>query len=134
MLDEVLAKINGYYLHDIVPALKAAYADHAYLRQYIELNVSDEWISIDVANIHPKEYNYHRSMAGAFLLNRFTWNNVCNILMNPIAKDESKAKQFIALSEMLFSEESAILKHVLTKTLSDKYTNLTHERLSESLN
>lgn len=134
MMDEVLAQINSHHPDKTISELKISYGLNPYIRKYIELTVSEEWTSIDILECIVKEYNYHRSLSGAFLMNRHTWGNISNILMNPEAKSVSKKKLFTSLSEMLFSEESMILKHILLKTLYEKYPNLTHENLSESLN
>ena len=134
MLDEVLAQINSLHPDNTVSALKSAYTLYPYVRKYIELNVSEIWTSIDIQECIVKDYGYHRSLAGSFLSNRHTWGNIVNILMNPEAKDVSKKKLYTSLSEMLYCEEADILKNVLLKTLSEKYSNLTHEKLSESLN
>lgn len=132
MLDEILTSANNNvnpieYLRD---KIKSTY----YLKYYIELSVSDKFTSIDINNIQLKQYSYHRSMAGAVLLNKQTVNIVKSVIMNDEAKDSSKILQFKALSEMLFEEESKILKAILTKNLVSIFKNLTHEVLVESLN
>lgn len=132
MLDEILTgAVNS---KSMIQYLKEAIKTTSYLRGYLELAVSGDWSSIDVDKIETKQYSYHRSMAGALLLNKQTWNIVNGIIMNINAKDSTKTVQYKALSEMLYENESKILTAVLTKNLVSIYPTLTHEVLVESLN
>jgi len=130
MLDETLAIINTSC--DVLAALVAALKE-PYVREYIELAVSPKWTSLDVDTVKFKEYQYHRSMAGAFLINRQTWNIIATVIMNPLVKDSSKEIQYKALSEMLFADESKILTAILKKNLSSLYPNLKFEILTAAL-
>lgn len=132
MLDEILFGAN--ICSDPVQYLKDMIKDNHYLKGYLELAASDKWSSIDVDEIKTKQYSYHRSMAGALLLNKQTWNIITGIIMNVNAKDATKIIQYKALSEMLYEAEANILTAILTKNLVSIYTSLTHEVLVESLN
>ncbi len=132
MLDEILFSANNcsepaQYLKDMIK-------ENHYLKGYLELAVSNKWSTIDVDKIETKQYSYHRSMAGALLLNKHTWNIIAGIIMNVEAKDATKIIQYKALSEMLHETESKILTAILTKNLVSIYPSLTHEVLVESLN
>lgn len=131
MLDEILNNTNNSV--DILATLKQSYST-PYVKQYMELAVSEKWTSIDVDTIDVKKFDYHRSMCGAFLLNKRTWDILTIVIMGGDVFSSTKVKQYKALSEMLFSQESLILKHILKKDLSKLYPNLTHELISTSLN
>jgi hypothetical protein len=131
MLDETLTVINTS--NDVLAALITALKE-PYVREYIELAVSPKWTSLDVGAVKFKEYEYHRSMAGAFLINRQTWNIVSSVIMNPLVKESTKEIQFKALSEMLFADESKVLMAVLKKNLSELYPNITFELIIKALN
>lgn len=129
MLHETLASINN--APDVTQALIDSFK-LPYVREYIELLVSNNFVEFDPNDIVTKEYNYHLSMAGAYLINRQTWNIVSNVIMSDNAKLETKTIQFKALSEMLFAEEAIILKLILLKDLSSKYPNITFEIMFEA--
>ena len=133
MLDELLSNIDKTP-ESVVPALKKVYQLYPFVREYIELTVSENWSELDINKIVTVNYEYHRSLAGALLLNRRTWSIVSGVLMNESASLVIKAKQYKALMEMLYSLEAEAFKHILLKTLPDLYPNLTHEALVQSLN
>jgi hypothetical protein len=131
MLDELLESANT--AESPVFYLKGLYKSSPYIKHYMTLSVSETWSTIDINEIKITDYSYHRSMAGALLLNKQNWNIVANVIMSTIAKESSKVTQFKALSEMLYSGERDILKAVLTKDLSSLYPNLSHKVICESL-
>jgi hypothetical protein len=131
MLDEILNDANNSV--DVLAKLKEAYKI-SYVKDYMELCVSDKWTSIEVDSIDVKSFDYHRSMCGAFLLNKRTWDVLSIVIMGGTVFSNIKEKQYKALSEMLYSRESVILKYILKKDLSELYPNLTHELISTSLN
>ena len=133
MMDEILSSIDKQP-ETVVSALKQAYVLYPFLRNYIELSVSENWSSLDIHKIVPTNYEYHRSLAGALLLNRRTWSIVDGVIMNESASSVIKTKQYKAIMEMLYSLEAEVFKHILLKTLPDLYPNLTHSTLVESLN
>lgn len=130
MLDEILAIINDS--EDVVSSLQSAFKI-PYVKGFIELAVSDNWPSIDIDTINFKQYEYHRSMAGAMLLNRQTWNIIVSVIMNPDAKDTTKTVQFKALSEMLYVDESKALFAILNKNIHSVYPNITFEAINAAL-
>jgi hypothetical protein len=130
MLDEILSQANA--LSDPVASI-ISNLDVSYVRGYLELAVSDDWITLDIDTVQFKQYDYHRSMAGATLLNRQTWNIVSNIFMAKEVPNRTKAVQYRALSEMLYSEESKILTQILDKNLTLLYPNLTFVVINEAL-
>ena len=130
MFHEVLEAINENA--DVVSALKACF-HLPYLRQYLELSVSDVWTTLDIDSIETMNYSYHISMAGAFLLNRHTYTVVSEVIMREAVLDTAKSIQFKALSEMLFEGESKILRAILTKNLTSLYPNITFDALVKAL-
>jgi hypothetical protein len=132
MLDELLADLNSGT--DI--AIKLAYAMKTipFLRTYMESTVDANWCTIDVDAVEYVRYDYHRSMAGAFLLNRHTENIFVNVLMKKDVAKRAKVFQFKALSEMLFVGECATLTAIMRKDLAAVYPNLTHETIVAALN
>lgn len=131
MLHEILEDIDDS--ENVVSALREAFK-LPYVKNYMELAVSDKWTTIDPEKIEYKQFNYHISMAGAYLLNRQTWNIVSNVIMNPEAKDSTKTIQFRALSEMLYREESHALEAILCKDIEQMYPNITFENINVALN
>ena len=130
MLDELFESINNS--ENVVEDIKAA-MNLSYFGYYIKLAVSDEWTTLDIEEVKFKEYEYHRSMAGSLLLNRQTVNIMENILMKKDIPNRTKAVQFKALSEMLYSGESKILSTILTKNLDSIYPNITFNAINEAL-
>lgn len=131
MLDEIFSYVNEALSPDIalVEVLK-----QPYVREYLQLCVDNTWTVFDVDSVSDvQEYNYHRSMAGAFLLNRHTWNTIDQVIIAKGTGIKAKAKQFKALSEMLYSGEAKILRAILTKNIQSLYPNMTHELISGSL-
>lgn len=131
MFDEILNHVSCS--GDVVQALKQQYKATPYLPEYMALSVSEAWTTVDVAGILVKDYNYHRSMAGSFLLNRQTYNIVSSVIMIDSVNETTKLKQFKALSEMLFIEEAKILKAILLHNLSDLYPQITFANIVDSL-
>lgn len=128
MLDEILDIVNSSV--DVPAALRGAMLV-PYFKDYMLLTVSDKWTTLDIGTVEFKNYGYHRSMAGALLLNRQSWKIVESILMIPSVKQTTKANQFKALSEMLYEDESKILSAILVKDLTTLYPNITHDMLVE---
>lgn len=130
MLHEVLKAINENA--DVVSALKACF-HLPFIREYLEMAVSDVWTTLDVESIVTKNYSYHISMAGAFMLNRHTYTVVSEVIMRKEVANSAKLTQFTALSEMLFEEEAKILRAILSKNLTSLYQNITFEAINEAL-
>lgn len=130
MFQEVLEDVNKQ--DDIVSALRACLPIY-FFRQYLEIAVSDEWSTIDIENIQTNHYNYHISMAGAFLLNRHSFKIVSEIIMNKNVINSAKIVQYKSLMEMLYTEEANILKAILTKNLTSLYPKITFEALNAAL-
>ena len=131
MLDELLDEINEST--DVVSALKKAFKE-SYFKGYMELAVNDVFPTFDTAEVIFKQYDYHRSMAGAFLLNRQTWNIISNVIMTDNVATATKMKQFRALSEMLYIGESAMLSAIINKNITSLYPNVTFAAICEALN
>lgn len=106
----------------------------SYVKDYLELAVSEQWTTLDVDQVKVTQYCYPRSMVGAILLNSKTINIVNQVLMTPHVSQNVKSNQYKALMEMLFSGESAILKAILTKNLVDLYPSLTIDVITKALN
>jgi hypothetical protein len=130
MLDEILSEVNSSV--DVVESLRSAFAT-PYVKNYIELAVSQAWTTLDTSAVPYKEYGYERSMAGATLLNKQTWAIVSQVLMVELVKNHTKAHQFKALSEMMWSGEVAILHAILLKNLPELYPNITFETIVKAL-
>lgn len=131
MLDEILTIINNS--DDVVASIKMAFRLD-YFKKYMEITVSDVWTTITPSELKFTQYNYARSLAGAMLLNKQTWNIVDQIIMHPHVRESAKEVQFKSLSEMLYVEESKILTAILVKDLTSLYQNITHDRIVEALN
>lgn len=129
MLDEILSKINDST--NVQDSLKES-MDISYFRNYMELAVSEVWPSIEIKDIVTKQYSYHRSMCGAFLLNRHTWN-VISVIVNPQGKDSTKITQYKALSEMLYEGESKVLTAILTKDITSLYPNISFQDIFSTI-
>jgi len=131
-MDEILQAVNDS--SDVELELRSALAaPYTYLRHYLMTLLSDSWPSFEVELIEWKHYGYHRSMAGAFLLSKPTWNIFSGILMNSNAKLKAQEFQCKALLEMLCEGEANILVCILTKNLQKLYPNITHEMLNKVL-
>jgi hypothetical protein len=131
MLDEILASVNTS--ENVIKALQSAF-NVPYVRLYMESAVNGVWTTLDTSTVPVKQYDYHRSMAGASLLNRQTVNIFEQILMTPSVSLHAKKTQYKALSEMLYKGESDILNAVLYKSMVNLYPNLTIENISAALN
>lgn len=126
MLDELLDGVTTK--DDLVNLIKTV----PYMKFYMESAVDDIHVTIDLPEA--KHNDYHRSMAGALLLNRATQSVVEGAIRNPRVTANVKRKQYMALSEMLFVTEAVILTAILTKNLESVYPTLTHEFICEALN
>ena len=127
MLDERLANITT------AAELKELCAESEYIKFYIESSVNDTWTLVDIESLDIKLNEYHRSMAGAFLINRHTVQIVRDVILAQTGSVLSKTKQFLALSNMLFIEEAKILEAALKKDLESVYPKLTHKLICEAL-
>lgn len=131
MVDEILEQVNTY---DVVSdGLKMAYMKYSYLQPYFHIMVSDVWPNVDVDTIEYKDYGYHRSMAGAMLLNRQTSNIFMSVIMDPKVDEKIQTKQIKGLMEMLYAGEAKILKAFLKKNITELYPNITFEAINKSL-
>jgi hypothetical protein len=131
MLDELLTEINEST--DVVGALKHAFKE-SYFKGYMELAVNDVFPSFDIDDIKFKQYDYHRSMAGAFCLNRQSWNIVSNVIMADKVAVATKKKQYKSLSEMLYIGECAAFTAIIKKDIASIYPNITFAAINEALN
>lgn len=129
MLHEIFQTINES--DDVNKALEESF-NIPFVKNYVELAVSDKYVEFDPNDIITKKYNYHISMCGALLINKQTWNVVNNVIMSKDAKLETKIIQFKALSEMLYEKEAIILKHILLKNIEEIYPNITFQRMFDS--
>lgn len=130
MLQEVLSVINSN--NDVVSSLKSIF-HLPFISTYLKLSVSEDWTDIDIKKIETTKYNYHISMAGAFLLNRHTFKIITEVIMNPDVLYQTKVSQYKALSEMLFVDESKILDAILNKNITSIYPNITFEKINCAL-
>lgn len=99
-----------------------------YIRKYIDYAVSDSFPSFDVLNVGAKNDGYHRSLAGAQLLNRHVALQFDAIVSDTMPEPQ-KISAFKHLYSQLCTEEAELLILILTKNLASVYTNLTHEEL-----
>lgn len=127
-LDEILNEIN--ISSDPTAALKAV-IDQPYIRFYLSQLLTETWVDFDVDEIEYTQYDYHRSMAGALLLNKQTANIYVSIFMNKNVLLKTKRYQCKALLEMLNKGESDILKALLKKDLQSLYPNITYEIINQ---
>lgn len=131
MLDEILVIVNKS--DDVVQTLKDALGV-PYLKYYMELAVNELWPTFDLDKINPKQYGYHRSLTGALLLNKQTVNIMSNVIMAPALPDNIKIKQYNALREMLFVDESVALNAIMNKNIESIYPNITFLAINAALN
>lgn len=127
MLDERLSPITT------ATELRELCATSEYVKFYIDAAVNETWTPIDIDKLDIKLNDYHRSMAGAFLINRHTVQIVRDVILAKSGSMVVKNKQFLALSNMLFAEEAKILEAVLKKDLTSLYPKLTHKMICEAL-
>lgn len=130
MLHEVFNVINDH--DDVLSAMKSC-LHLSFVRQYLEMAVSEEWTTLDVKSTQTKDYNYHISMAGAFMLNRHTFRIVSEVIMNEKVINSAKVTQYKALMEMLYADEAMILRAILMKNLTDLYPRITFDVINEAL-
>lgn len=126
-LDEILSSVNSS--SDVAGQLQLA-CKQPYVRFYLATQLSEDWPSFDVDEIEFTNYDYHRSMAGALLLNRQTVNIYQNIFMNSFVVLKTKRYQCKTLLEMLSKGESDILIALLKKDLQGLYPNITFDILN----
>jgi hypothetical protein len=129
-LDEILQKVNDS--NDVRMDLALAIAT-PYVRPYLFTFLSETWPTFDVDDIEWKKYDYHRSLAGANLLSRPSYNIFNSVLMNPDSNKHTKEFQCKALLEMLYIGEANVLIAILKKDLQSLYPNITHEILNNTL-
>ena len=127
MLDELLENITT------ATELKELCASSAYIKFYMEAATNDVWTLVKIENLKITRNDYHRSMAGVFLINRHTVQLVRDVIMAQTGSVLSKEKQFLSMSSMLFEAESKILEAILKKDLTSLYPALTHELICEAL-
>lgn len=130
-LDEILKEVNDS--ENPSQSLKEILSS-PFIGKYINWAVSDAWSTLDVDECKFKQYDYHRSMAGALLLNSRTMSIFEQVLFNSSASNHTKKIQYKALSEMLFKGESDLVKAILKKDIQSLYPNLTHELICGVLN
>lgn len=127
-LDEILSEINDSA--DPESALKTV-IDKPYIKFYLSQLLTEDWVDFDVDEIEFTQYDYHRSMSGALLLNKQTCNIYVSIFMNKNVLLKTKKYQCKSLLEMLNKGESDILKALLKKDLQTLYPNITYEILNK---
>lgn len=128
--DEILQKINDS--PDVESELRTV-IDQPYIRGYLNTQLSEVWPEFDVDKLVWKRYKYHRSLAGASLLTRSTFNMFMSVLMNPQSKRHTQEFRCKSLLEMLYEAEADILVALLKKNLQSLYPNITHEVLNKVL-
>ncbi len=109
-MDEILQSIND--AADVEKELRANIT-MPFLRPYLLVLLSEEWPEFDVDEIKWTNYDYHRSMAGAILLSKPTWNIFSKILMNKNVNKHTQQYQCKALLEMLHCSEARVLVAIL---------------------
>lgn len=129
-LDEILSEVNS--AEDVEAALRTV-INHPYISFYLGQLINENWPDFDVNEVVFTQHDYHRSMAGALLLNRQTANVYLAIFMNTGVPLKTKKHQCQALLEMLCKGESDILRALLTKDLQSIYPNITHKILNNVL-
>lgn len=131
MLDEILSEINKSQNPE--ERISHHLKNTSFFRDYMVIATDDVWCSVDPTTIEFKQYSYHRSMAGAFLLNRHTMSIVKSVILADDVPDEKKIIQMKALFTMLYEGEYEVLNCIFQKNLEAFYPVLTHEFISKSL-
>lgn len=132
MFDELLEQVSAS--ENVLESLIFLVKEKPYVRTFLESAVDDRWVDFDVDSIEYKKYGYHRSMAGALLLNRGSANVLNSILHSDRVAARAKLTQCKALLEMLHEGESNILTAILKKDLSALYPKITFEIINSALN
>lgn len=132
MLDEILASIN--IANDVKIALANHVKNTSFFKFYMQNAVGDNWVSVDPEKIEYKQYSYHRSMAGAMLMNRQTVNILSSVVFVPEVPNRTKAFQMKSLFEMLYVGECDALMAILRKDIASIYPNITFDLINEVLN
>jgi hypothetical protein len=127
MLDERLSAITT------ATELRELCKESELIKFYIDASVNDTWTPVDIESLTIKYNDFHRSMAGAFLINRHTIQIVRDVILAQTGSMPVKIKQFLALSSMLYIEEAKILKAVIDKDLQSLFPKLTHKLICEAL-
>lgn len=130
-LDEILSEVNASA--DVKEALQFVVTNQPYAKFYLTQFITEDWVDFDVDEIEYEQYDYHRSMSGALLLNKQTANIYQNIFMNRSVVLKTKRYQCKSLLEMLNKGESDILMAMLKKDLQTLYPNITFEILNAVL-
>lgn len=128
--DEILQKVNdsANVKESLQEALKGAY-----VMPYLNDAISDKWADFDISTIKFNQYNYHRSMSGAFLLTRSTYNLYNSILMNPEVNFNKKVSGCKSLLEMLYKGEADVLIAIMNKNIHSIYPKISFKLLNEVL-
>lgn len=128
MFDEHLADVKT--VNDLVQIIKSVH----YARTYLEQAVNDTFISFETSEVVLGKPNTDRWQAGAYLLSRPTTNIFTLVFLGEKTTQILKRKQYKALMEMLFVEESRILEACLNKNLESIFPILTHTFICDALN
>lgn len=128
--DEILSEVNSS--DDVQAALKVI-INQPWIKFYLSQLTSEDWPDFDVNEVKFTQHNYHRSMAGALLLNKQTANIYKVIFMSNEVPLKTKQHQCKALLEMLCKGESDILRVLLTKNLQLIYPNITYNIINSVL-
>lgn len=132
MFDELLEQVSN--TENVLESLTFLIKAKPYVREYLESAVNDTWVDFDIDSITWTQYGYHRSMAGAILLNRGSANTFTQILFGEKVSTRAKLMQCKSLLEMLHVGEAKILTAVLKKDLVSLYPAISFEIINAALN
>lgn len=130
-LDELLQQAND--AENPAEILKSLVNESKFIRKYLEMYVSDEWCKFDPDKVKWNPSTYHRSMAGALLINAPTLRIVTDVLFAERVTLHTKSHHYKSIMEMLCIGEAKILEAILKKNLPDLYPNLTFEVINSVL-
>lgn len=131
MVDEILNTIS--LSQDPIQALRNAFDRIPFLRSYLSSSVDSEFVTFDPADVHYSNHDFHRSLAGAHLINKGTFKTFTQVLFGQDVPENVKKTSFKNLMELLYVPEANILYAILTKDISSIYPELTHEVISTAL-
>ncbi len=126
--DELLEQVSSCATEqDVQFALKHLSDTNIYVEFWLGVSVSDVFLDFDIEELNYKFSDYHRSMAGQFLLSKTPKMIYEQVLTNSSVLQKNKRFQLKNMIEMLHSGEAKVLVACLKKNLADLYPKLTHE-------
>jgi len=131
MVDEILNTVS--LSPDPIKALHVAFDQVHFLRSYMTSAVDAEFVSFDPSEVQYSNHDFHRSLAGAHLINKGTFKTFSQVLFGQDVPDNVKKTSFKNLMELLYEPEANILYSILTKDISSIFPELTHEVISAAL-